>query len=92
MVMNQIGGLILGLFFGNTLCFKFPNGSCEFVLNIYIPRVFQWYKFFFNPMNFDPCNRLLKFWKSIGTPIPKMGTHLGMCGFIPSHFRTFPGA
>jgi hypothetical protein len=36
-------------------------------------------------MNFDPCNCLLKIWESIGTPIPKMGVHLGVWGFIPSH-------
>jgi len=36
-------------------------------------------------MGFDPCNRLLKIRKSIGIPIPKMGVHLGVWGFIPSH-------
>jgi hypothetical protein len=28
-------------------------------------------------MSFDPYNCLLKIWKSIGTPTPKMGIHLG---------------
>jgi hypothetical protein len=36
-------------------------------------------------MNFDPWNRPLKIWKSIGTPTPKMRVHLGVLGFIPSH-------
>jgi hypothetical protein len=92
MVRNQIGTLTLDLSFGHNLCFKYPNGSCKFNLNIYVSRAFQWYKELFNPMNFDPCNRFLKIWKSTRTPTPKVGTHLGMCGFIPSHFPTLPGA
>jgi hypothetical protein len=43
-------------------------------------------------MNFDPCNCLLKVLECIGTPIPKVGAHLGVCEFIPSHFPTFLGA
>jgi hypothetical protein len=37
-------------------------------------------------MSFDPCNRPLKIWKSIGTITPKVGAHLGVWGFIPSTF------
>jgi hypothetical protein len=36
-------------------------------------------------MSFGPCNRLLKIMESIGTPTSKVGTHLGVWGFIPSH-------
>ncbi len=43
-------------------------------------------------MNFDPYNRLLKIWESIGTPTPKVGVHLGVWGFIPSHSPTLLGA
>jgi hypothetical protein len=32
----QIGSLIPGLSFGHNLCFKYPNGSCEPILNIYV--------------------------------------------------------
>ncbi len=39
-------------------------------------------------MGFDHCNHFLKIWKSIWTPIPKVGVHLGMWGFIPSHSPT----
>ncbi len=53
---------------------------------------FQWYKKLFNVMGFDPCNRSLKIRESIGTPTPKVGVHLGVCGFIPSHFLTFSRA
>jgi hypothetical protein len=67
-----------------------PNGSCEPILDIYIPKTFQWYKELFNPMGFDPCNCSLKIWEFIGTPTPKMGAHLGMWGFIPSHSFAFP--
>jgi hypothetical protein len=42
-------------------------------------------------MNFDPYNRSLKIWDSIWFPTPKVGTHLGVLGFIPSHFPTLMG-
>jgi hypothetical protein len=42
-------------------------------------------------MSFDPCNRPLKIWKSIGTLIPKVGVHLGVCslGSVGVHSLTF---
>jgi hypothetical protein len=43
-------------------------------------------------MGFDPCNCFQKIWESIKTPTPKVGVHLGVGGFIPSHFPTLPGA
>ncbi len=89
MVGNQIDTLTPNPSFGHNLCFKYPNASCEPILNIYIPKDFQWCKEHFNPMSFDPCYRLLKIWESIGTPIPKVGVHLGMWGFILHIFRYF---
>jgi len=62
------------------------------ISNIYVPRTFQWYKKHLNLMSFDPCNHLLKIRESIGTPTPKVGIHLGVWGFIPSHFLALPGA
>jgi len=91
-VMSQIGNLTLGPSFGHNLCFNSPNGSCEPILDIYILRAFQWYKEPFNPMGFDPCNCSLKIWKFIKTPTPKVGAHLGVWGFIPSHSSTLLGA
>jgi hypothetical protein len=44
---------------------------------------------FFNPMNFDPSNCSMNIHKSLKSPTPKMGAHLEMCGFIPSHSHTF---
>ncbi len=60
MVGNQIGNLIPNPSFGHNLCLKCPNASCEPILNIYVPRNFQWYKEILNPMGFDPCNHSLK--------------------------------
>jgi hypothetical protein len=77
-VGSQIGNLILGLSFGHNLCFKYPNGLCEPILDIYFPRAFQYYKELFIPMSFVTYNRPLKIWKSIETPTPKVRTHLGV--------------
>jgi hypothetical protein len=82
----------LGLSFGHNLCFKYPNGSWEPILDIYVPKAFQLYNKLFNPMGFDPWNRSLKIWDSIGTPTLKMGIHLGVWGFILSHSLTLLGA
>jgi len=43
-------------------------------------------------MGLDPCNHSLKNQKSIKTSIPKVGAHLGVWRFIPSHFPTLLGA
>jgi hypothetical protein len=79
-VGSQIGSLTPDPSFGNNLCFKYPNGSCEPIWDIYIPRDFQWYKELFNTMIFFPCNRPLKIWESIGTLTPKVRVHLGVWG------------
>jgi hypothetical protein len=91
-VGSQIENLILDLSFSYNLCFKYPNGSCELIINIYVSRSFQWYKEIFNPMNFNPWNCPLKIQESIGTLTFKVRAHLQLCGFIPSHFLTLPGA
>jgi len=91
MVRNQIDNLISGPSFGHNLCFNYPIGSCEPILNINILKVFQWFKEIFNSMNFDPYNRPLKIRNSIGTPTPKVGADLGVWKFIPSHFLTLLG-
>jgi hypothetical protein len=66
-VGSQINSLNFGPSFGHNLCFKYPNGSCNLNLDIYVSRAFQWYNELFNPMNFDPCSCLLKIQKSIKT-------------------------
>jgi len=72
------------LSFGYNLCVKCPNGSCKLILNIYVPKDFQWYKELFNRIGFDPCSCSLK--------IPKVGAHLRVWRFIPSHSLTLPRA
>jgi hypothetical protein len=88
MVRSQIGNLTPSSFFGHNLCFKYPNGSCKPILDIYVLIAFQRYKEIFNIIKFDPYIRPLNFLESIKTPIPKMEAHLGVWGFIPSHFPT----
>ncbi len=92
MVKNQIVNLTPSPSFDHNLCLRCRNGSCKPISDIHIPRAFQWYKGCFNLMNFDPYNHFLKIQKSIGALIPKVGAHLGVWGFIPSHSPTFPGA
>jgi hypothetical protein len=67
MVGNQIDTLIINLSFNHNLCYKYSNGSCELILNIYILRAFHWYKEVFNPMSFDPSNHCLNIQNSIRT-------------------------
>jgi hypothetical protein len=71
--------------FGHNLCFRCRNEQCEPILDIYTSRPFHWYKERHNPLRFDPYNRSLKFWESIGTPSPQVGVALGVWVFIPSH-------
>jgi hypothetical protein len=85
---SQIGSLILNPSFGHNLCFRCPNEQCKPILDIYVPRAFQWYKKHHKPLSFDPWNRSLKFLESTGTPSLKVGVVLGMWGFIPSYSLT----
>jgi len=55
--------------------------------HLHFKKFFQRYKI--NSMNFDPPNHSLKIWESLEIPIPKMGTHLGVCGLISSRFLAF---
>jgi hypothetical protein len=91
-VGSQIGNLTPCPSFDHNLCFKCSNGSCEPILDIYVPRDFQWYKERLNQMSFDPYNWSLNIQESIVTRTPNMGVHLGVWGFIPSHPFTFLGA
>jgi len=60
MVGSQIDNLIPNLYFDHNLSFKYPNGSCKPILDIYIPRAFKWYKELFNSRGFDLWNHVLK--------------------------------
>jgi hypothetical protein len=92
MVRNQIANLTFDLSFGHILYVKCPNGSCKPNFDIYVLRALRRYKELLNSMRFDPCNHFLKIQKSTGTLIPKVGAHLGVWGFIPSHSLALSGA
>jgi hypothetical protein len=87
-VGSQTANLTPGLSFAHNLCFRCPNEQCEPILDIYVPRAFQWYQERNNPLRFDPSTRPLKFRESTGTPSPKLGVALGMWGLTPSHSPT----
>jgi hypothetical protein len=40
-VRNQIVNLFFGPYFDHNLCFKYSNGMCEPILNIYVFKKFQ---------------------------------------------------
>jgi hypothetical protein len=86
-VESQIANLTLDPSFSHNLCFRCPNGQCEPILDIYVPRAFQWYKYFLKPLSFDAFNRPLKIWESTGTPTPKVELPWGVRvhSLTPSH-------
>jgi hypothetical protein len=71
-VGSQTANLTTDLSFGHNLCFKHPNGWCEPILDVYVPKKFWWYKEHLKPLRFDPWNRPLKIRESTGTPTPKV--------------------
>ncbi len=84
----QIANLTLGLSFGHNLCFRCPNGWCKLILNIYVPRAFQWYKECLKPLRFDPYNCPLKIRESTETPTPKVGPLGGVRVHSFTNFHT----
>jgi hypothetical protein len=90
MVGNQIGSFTRGCSFGHNLCFRCWIEQCELILDIYVPRAFQWYKKHHKPLSFDPWNCFLTFLESTGTPFPKMRVVIEVWGLTPSHFPTLP--
>jgi hypothetical protein len=91
-VGSQIGTLTPDPSFGHNLCFKYPNGSCEPILDIYILRTFQWYNEIFNPMSFDPFIVVWRFGSPLGLQFPKWEFNWECERFIPSQSPTLPRA
>jgi hypothetical protein len=91
LVGSQTSSLTPDPSFGHNLCFRCPNEQCKPILDIWVPRAFQWYKERHKPLSFGPSNRSLKFWESTGTPSPKVGVALGVWGLTPSHSPTLSG-
>ncbi len=52
-VGSQIANLTPDLSFGHNLCFRYPNEQCEPILDICVPRAFEWYKKRHKTLNFD---------------------------------------
>jgi hypothetical protein len=82
---NQIGTLILNVPYGHNVFYVLKWVMQTYFRHLKFLRNFQWYKKLFDPTSFDPWNTSLNIWDSIGIPILKVGVHLGVCGFIPSH-------
>jgi hypothetical protein len=78
----SINSLTSDLSSGHNLCFEYPSGSYKPILDIEIPRTFQWYKELFNPMSFDHCDYPLKIRESIEILTPKVGAHLRVWGSL----------
>ncbi len=70
-VRSQIANLTSGPSFGNNFCFRYPNGSCEPMLDIYVSIAFQWYKKLLNPLNFGPSFSLWTFGSPSGLQLPR---------------------
>jgi hypothetical protein len=70
-VGSQIANLTPDPSFDHNLCFRCPNGSCEHILDIYIPRAFQWYRNASIQWVLTPTNALWKFGSSHGLQLPK---------------------
>jgi hypothetical protein len=80
--------------FGHNLCFKYSNGTCKLILNICIPRSFQWYKELFNPMSFDFLKLLFEnlktHWDSnsqSGSPFGSVWVHSLTLSYTPGNMK-----
>jgi len=89
-VGSQTTNLTPGPSFGHNLCFRCPNGRCEPILNIYIPRSFHWYKELLKPFSLTLAIALWKFGSRPGLQLPKWNS-FGVWRFIPSHLLTLSG-
>ncbi len=77
MVGSQIANLTRSRSFGHNLCFRYPNGSCEPILNIDVPKYSEWYKKYLNIMSLVPWSRFLKVQKFVRTLTPKVRSSFG---------------
>jgi hypothetical protein len=82
-VRSQTGNLTPGPSFTHNLGCRYPNGSCEAILDIYTSRPFQWHKEHLNARRFDPWTWALNFQESRKTPT----SHSWECGLHP---HTYP--
>jgi hypothetical protein len=88
-VRSQIVNLTPGHSFGYNLCFRCPNGRCEPILDIHIPRSFHWYKELLKSISLTYAIALWRFRSPPGLQLPKWNS-LGVWGFISLHPLTLP--
>ncbi len=89
---GQTTNLTPSLAFGHNLCFRCPNEQYKPILDIYIPRDFQWYKECHKQLSFNPWNRFLKFQESIWDSNSHHGSSLGSVKVDSLTLFAFPGA
>jgi len=76
MVRSQIVNLTPSPSFGHNLCFRYPNERCEPILDMYVPRAFQWYKKHLKPLGLTHEIALWRFRNPSGLHLPS-GSCLG---------------
>jgi hypothetical protein len=92
--IKELGGASPGSSFDQNLCYKYLNGSCEPILDIYVPRAFQWYNEIFNPMSFDPLpsKNLKVHWDSNSqseSSLGSAGVHSFTLSYIPESMKCY---
>jgi len=80
-VGSQSASLTPGLSFAHNLGYRYPNGQCEAIFDIYASRPFQWHQENLNSRCFGPCCRTLNIRESRRTPNPQ----LWECWASPPH-------
>jgi hypothetical protein len=86
-VGSQIGTLTLDPSFGHNLCFKYSNGTCEPISDIYVSRSFNGINTFIIQWGLTPWNYFLKIQKSIGNPFGNVWVHSFTLSYIPGNMK-----
>jgi hypothetical protein len=89
---NQIGNSTNNPFFGRNLCFRYSNGLCEPILDIYVSRTFQWYKEFLIQWILTLEIALWRFMSPTKLQVPKWEPTWECVGSFPHiflHFREY---
>jgi hypothetical protein len=89
MLKSQTINLTPGLSFGHNLCFRWPNGSCEPILYIYVLIAFQWYKELLEPLGLTLAITLWTFANPLGFHFPKWKLLWECEGSFPHTFLHF---
>ncbi len=71
-----IANLTPRLSFGHDSQFKVQNGNFKLKFDIFILKIFQWYKHFLVKTKFTHCTFVPKDWNTERLPTPKLGIYL----------------